>query len=104
VPGVIARHRVDAETAVKPIARLLTDQIQVIFFCWHVYGLTAARQPKIMLQVLPIGAGAYPGLDGRFAIASFAGSPDVVYLDNALVGQVAERVEDVPASHCSTTY
>jgi Domain of unknown function (DUF5753) len=38
---------------------------------------------------------AHPGLDGRFAIASFAGSPDVVYLDNALVGQVVERAEDV---------
>jgi hypothetical protein len=54
-----------------------------------------ARQPKIMLQVLPSEAGAHQGLDGRFAIASFAGSPDVVYLDNALVGQVVERAEDV---------
>jgi transcriptional regulator with XRE-family HTH domain len=57
--------------------------------------IAAARQPKIMLQVLPSNAGAHPGLDGRFAIASFAGSPDVVYLDNALMGQVVERAEDV---------
>ncbi|HEY4850639.1 MAG TPA: Scr1 family TA system antitoxin-like transcriptional regulator [Streptosporangiaceae bacterium] len=43
----------------------------------------------------PIGAGAHPGLAGQFAIASFAGSPDVVYLDNALAGQIAERAEAV---------
>ena len=43
-----------------------------------------------MLQILPSDAGAHPGLDGRLAIASFAGSLDVVYPD-ALVGQVVER-------------
>jgi hypothetical protein len=57
--------------------------------------LEAARQPRIMLQVVPFGTGAHPGLDGRFAIASFDGPPDVVYLDNALAGQVVERPEDV---------
>jgi len=28
-------------------------------------------------------------------IAGFAASPDIAYLDNALTGQVVERVEDV---------
>jgi uncharacterized protein DUF5753 len=57
--------------------------------------IAAARQPKIMLQVLPVSAGAHAGLDGRFAIAHFDGAPDVAYLDNPLAGQVAERAEDV---------
>jgi hypothetical protein len=39
VRGVIERRRAGAETVVMPIERLLTDQIQVIRFCWHVYGL-----------------------------------------------------------------
>lgn len=32
---------------------------------------------------------------GQFAIASFDGPPDVVYLDNALAAQVVERPGDV---------
>ena len=52
--------------------------------------IEAARRPRIVLQVVPFGTGAHPGLDGRFAIASFGGAPDVVYLDNALAGQVVE--------------
>jgi hypothetical protein len=39
VRGVTERRRAGAETVVMPIERLLTDQIQVIRFCWHVYGL-----------------------------------------------------------------
>jgi hypothetical protein len=48
-----------------------------------------------MLQVVPIGAGAHSGLDGHFVIASFDGSADVAYLNNALAGQVVERAEQV---------
>jgi transcriptional regulator with XRE-family HTH domain len=57
--------------------------------------LAAARQPKIMLQVVPVAAGAHAGLDGHFVIASFDGAADVAYLNNALAGQVVERVEQV---------
>lgn len=39
VRGIIERRRVGAETVVMPIGRLLTDQIQVIRFCWHVNGI-----------------------------------------------------------------
>ena len=55
----------------------------------------AARRPRIVLQVVPAGVGAHAGLAGQFAIASFDGPPDVVYLDNALAGQVVERPGDV---------
>jgi hypothetical protein len=39
VRGVIERRRIGAETVVMPIERMLTDQVQVIRFCWHVFGL-----------------------------------------------------------------
>jgi transcriptional regulator with XRE-family HTH domain len=55
----------------------------------------AARQPRIVLQVVPSGVGAHAGLDGHFVLASFDGWPDVVYLNNTLAGQVVERPGDV---------
>jgi hypothetical protein len=39
VRGVIERRRIGAETVVMPIERMLTGQVQVIRFCWHVFGL-----------------------------------------------------------------
>ena len=55
----------------------------------------AARRPRIVLQVVPAGAGAHAGLDGHFVLASFDGPPDVVYLNNTLAGQIVERPRDV---------
>jgi transcriptional regulator with XRE-family HTH domain len=55
--------------------------------------IVAAREPKVLFQVVSIGSGAHPGLAGHFVIASFDGSPDVAYLDNALAGQVVERAD-----------
>ena len=55
----------------------------------------AARQPRIVLQVVPVDTGAHAGLDGHFVIAGFDGRPDVAYLNNALAGQVVERPGDV---------
>ena len=57
--------------------------------------LIAGREPWLTVQVMPLAAGAHPGLLGPFVIAGFAAVPDVVYLDNALAGQVIERREDV---------
>jgi hypothetical protein len=39
---MIARRRLGAETVVMPIERLLTCQIKVMRFCWHVYEMTGA--------------------------------------------------------------
>lgn len=39
VRGVIERRRIGAETVVMPIGWLLTNQREVIRFCWHVFGL-----------------------------------------------------------------
>jgi len=57
--------------------------------------IVAARQPRIVFQAVPSGAGAHAGLAGQFVIAGFEGRPDVVYLDNALAGQVVEGSADV---------
>ncbi len=35
----------------------------------------AARQPRIVLQVVPSGVGAHAGLDGHFVLASLMGRP-----------------------------
>src|ERR1700733_7600003 len=39
VRGVIERRRIAADTVVMPIRWLLTNQREVIRFCWHVFGL-----------------------------------------------------------------
>ncbi len=49
VRGIIERRRVGAETVVMPIGRLLTDQIEVIRFCWHVCGI-AGIEPGFELR------------------------------------------------------
>lgn len=51
---------------------------------------------------MPTAAGAHPGLLGPLVIAGFDRSPDVVYLDTALTGQVVERAEDV--THVAALY
>jgi transcriptional regulator with XRE-family HTH domain len=57
--------------------------------------IAAARQPKIILQIIPADCGAHPGLSGHFVVASFEGSSDIAYLDNALAGQITERPADL---------
>ena len=57
--------------------------------------LRACRDPWVTVQVMPLSAGAHPGLLGPFVIASFAAAPEVAYLDSVLTGQVVERPEEV---------
>jgi transcriptional regulator with XRE-family HTH domain len=57
--------------------------------------LTAVRNPRISVQVMPFSAGAHPGMLGPFVVASFDSGPDAAYLDNALAGQVTERRKEV---------
>jgi hypothetical protein len=53
--------------------------------------LTAGRYPWVTIQIMPLSAGAHPGLLGPFVIAGFASGPDIAYLDNALTGQASQR-------------
>lgn len=48
-------------------------------------------RPKVAIQVVPFEAGAHAGLLGAFAVASFEGSTDIVYLETAASGQITEQ-------------
>ena len=51
--------------------------------------------PRVRIQVVPLSAGAYPGLDGPFVIATSPAGEDVVYLEGQRHGQVIDRTEYV---------
>lgn len=57
----------------------------------------AARQPNIVLQVIPLSAGAHQGMSGNFVIADFADGPPCVYQDTAARGQIVEDPDDIAA-------
>jgi transcriptional regulator with XRE-family HTH domain len=57
----------------------------------------AARRPNIVLQIIPLEAGAHAGLRGPFVIADFEDAPSVVYLDTTVRGQVVEQGDDIDA-------
>lgn len=55
-----------------------------------------ARRPNIVVQVVPLEAGAHEGLrGGPFEIAEFDGAPDAAYQDSATSGQIIEDEEAV---------
>lgn len=56
--------------------------------------IEASQRSNITVQVVRADA-PVPGLAGAFAIASFNGTPDVVYLESARAGRVTENPEDV---------
>jgi transcriptional regulator with XRE-family HTH domain len=50
-----------------------------------------ANRPNIVVQVVPLEAGAHEGLrGGAFVVAEFADAPDVAYQDTAVSGQIIE--------------
>ncbi|MGI5151220.1 helix-turn-helix domain-containing protein [Plantactinospora sp. CA-294935] len=57
--------------------------------------LAACALPHVRLHVVPISAGAYPGLNGPFAIATARDRTETGYLDNQLSWQVIEDPEDL---------
>ncbi|MEU8268620.1 helix-turn-helix transcriptional regulator [Sphaerisporangium sp. NPDC049002] len=68
--------------------KVMHEQLQVL--------LGVAERPDVVIQIVPLDAGAYPGLSGPLVIANFDGG-EVVYVDNALNGDVVERAADVAA-------
>jgi transcriptional regulator with XRE-family HTH domain len=59
---------------------------------------TAARRPHIVLQVIPLAAGAHEGMrGGPFVLADFTDSPSLGYQDTAVTGQVVEDANQVEA-------
>ncbi|GII62911.1 transcriptional regulator [Sphaerisporangium krabiense] len=61
--------------------------------------LDLAQRPKVVIQIVPQNAGAYPGLAGPLVVTTFDGI-EVVYVDNALSGDVVDRAPDVAALKC----
>jgi len=57
-----------------------------------------ANCPDIVIQVIPLNAGAHQGLNGgAFVIADLPDASPVAYQDTALAGQVLESADDIDA-------
>jgi Domain of unknown function (DUF5753) len=54
-----------------------------------------AEHPKIIVQVVPLDAGAHPGLEGPLVLVARRGEPDVAYLEVQGRGQLVEASEEV---------
>jgi transcriptional regulator with XRE-family HTH domain len=58
----------------------------------------AAKQPHIVVQVIPLAAGAHEGLrGGAFVLADFPDSATLGYQDTAVAGQIVEDRNQVEA-------
>jgi transcriptional regulator with XRE-family HTH domain len=57
--------------------------------------ISFSNSKTIVIQVLPLAVGSHVGLDGSFAIADFAASPAIAYVDSALTGLLIEQREEV---------
>jgi transcriptional regulator with XRE-family HTH domain len=55
----------------------------------------AARQPHIVMEVIPASVGAHEGLASAFAVADFDDAPSVGYQESARGGQVIEDSKEV---------
>jgi transcriptional regulator with XRE-family HTH domain len=59
---------------------------------------TAAHRPHVVLQIIPLLAGAHEGMrGGPFVLADFEESPSLGYQDTALAGQIVEDANQVEA-------
>ena len=62
----------------------------------HLAGM--ARRPHIVVQVIPLAAGAHQGLDGgAFVIADFEDAATIAYQDTAVSGQIIEDASEADA-------
>ena len=58
--------------------------------------IEAAQRPNIVLELIPVDAGAHEGLyGGGFAIADFNDAPSIAYQESAVQGQIVHDVEHV---------
>jgi transcriptional regulator with XRE-family HTH domain len=54
-----------------------------------------ARQPQVVIEILPASLGAHEGLNGAFIIADFNDGPAVGYHESTPGGQLMEQPNDV---------
>ena len=59
--------------------------------------IDATKLTNVVLQILPFGAGAHPGMVGAFSILRFADQelPDVVYVEHLTNALYLDRRDDV---------
>jgi transcriptional regulator with XRE-family HTH domain len=59
--------------------------------------IDATKLANVVLQIVPFGAGAHPGMVGAFSILRFADQelPDVVYVEHLTNAQYLDRRDDV---------
>jgi transcriptional regulator with XRE-family HTH domain len=58
--------------------------------------IEAAQRPNIVLELIPVDAGAHEGLyGGGFAIADFNDAPSIAYQESAVQGQIVHDVDHV---------
>jgi transcriptional regulator with XRE-family HTH domain len=60
-----------------------------------------AERPNVVIQLVPVAAGAHDGVNGSFVIADFADAAGIVYLETALRGMILDRAEQVAAMRVS---
>jgi transcriptional regulator with XRE-family HTH domain len=56
---------------------------------------TEAAHPRLIIQVVPLTAGAHPGLEGPLVLVARAGESDIAYLEVQGRGHVADRAGEV---------
>ena len=105
VAGRIARQRIldrdnppelwsiiDEGVLQRPIGsrQIMRDQLK------HVAEM--ARRSRILVQVIPLSAGAHQGLNGgAFVVAEFEDAPTVAYQDTAISGQIIDDEDQAAA-------
>ena len=81
---------VDEGVLRRPVGGATTMGGQLV----HLAGM--ARQPHIVVQVIPAGVGAHEGMrGGAFIIADFGDAPSAAYQDTAARGQIIEDSDDL---------
>ncbi|WP_329119783.1 helix-turn-helix domain-containing protein [Streptomyces sp. NBC_01465] len=57
--------------------------------------VTAGREPRIVIQVIPREVAAHPGLAGSFTVLGFSEGSDVLFVDGFSQGRIALDARDV---------
>ncbi|MEV0940358.1 helix-turn-helix transcriptional regulator [Micromonospora wenchangensis] len=91
--AVLSRDRPPLLTAVidEYVLRRRIGESEVMREQLHHLVKLGSALPRVRIQVVPQTAGAYPGINGPFVIATSGQGEDVVYQEGQLHGQVIDR-------------
>ena len=83
---------IDEAVLRRPVggAEVMAEQLEFL--------ASTARRPHIVIQVIPLAAGAHEGMrGGAFVLADFEDDPSLGYQDTAVSGQIVEDANQVEA-------